>query len=178
MAAFNKLKGYLWDNFVDKKFPANKNKYYFQCLVATVVCLPILMTLSLVSNEVVIVSIASTSFLVFSSPHTERSKARYVLGGYLVGFVVGLFFYLLTLLADKFLPLPPSYLDELFGALAIGVSIFIMLVMDLEHPPASAVALALVINQWNIWTILVTFISLFVLLMAKYLLKNSMIELI
>ena len=36
----------------------------------------------------------------------------------------------------------------LFGGLAVGVSIFVMVITDTEHPPAAAVALGFVISPW------------------------------
>jgi CBS-domain-containing membrane protein len=36
-----------------------------------------------------------------------------------------------------------------FGALATGVAMFLMVITKTEHPPAAAVALGLVLNAWD-----------------------------
>jgi len=41
-----------------------------------------------------------------------------------------------------------------FGAIAVGLSIFIMAVTNTEHPPAAGIALGLLINKWDWMTII------------------------
>lgn len=169
---------FLRENFFDKKFIDNKKKYVLQCLAATGVVYLVLTTLSLIISALVIASIASTSFLVFSAPHSERSKARYIIGGYSVGFLIGAgCFYLMDIFIHHW-PLLKMHMDEIFGALAVGLSIFLMVILDLEHPPASAAALAFVLNQWNIWTIIVTYLALIIIISSRTMLKRYLIELI
>ncbi len=169
---------FLKDHFYDEKFANNKKMYVIQCSIATLIVFFVLMTLSIVSSDLVIASIASTTFIVFAMPHAERAKTRYVIGGYIVGMLMGGMSEALMLLAQDVIPSLQSHFDEIFGALAIGGSIFLMVVLDLEHPPASAVSLALVINTWNIWTLVVTVVSLFILTLSRYLLRHKLIDLL
>lgn len=173
-----RLKTYIYDNFYDKKFSGNKKKYIFQCFAATLIVYFVLTSLSLISSDLVIASIASTSFLVFSAPHSERSKMRYIIGGYTVGFAIGVICYYLMQISIDLLPMLQLNFDEVWGAIAIGLSIFVMVVIDVEHPPASAACLAMVINHWNIWTILVTMVAVFILILSRYLLRPYLIQLI
>ena len=117
-------------------------------------------------------------FTLNCAPIKSRSSAKFVYGGYIVGFSVGCIFYFLSVEAISLLPAYHDHLDELFGALAIGFSIFLMVVVDLEHPPASSASLALVITDWNIWTIFITFIALTFMLLARAWLRPYLIELV
>lgn len=169
---------YLYNNFYDKKFHDNKSQYLFQCLMATVTVFVVLMTLNIISSELIIASIASSAFVVFTMPHKERSRARYLFGGYGIGLAVGLVVYVISHLLIELCPYMLDYRDEIFGAIAVGLSIFFMVVFDLEHPPASAVALAMVINQWNNWTLIVTVVAVSLLVSFRYLLRNKIVDLI
>ena len=42
-----------------------------------------------------------------------------------------------------------------FGSLAISTAMFVMVVTRTEHPPAAALALGLVLNEWNLLTLAV-----------------------
>lgn len=172
------LSSYLYQNFYDKKFALYKKKYILQCLYATLVVYFVLTTISLISSNIVAASIASTSFLIFSAPHAERSKIRYIYGGYLVGFLIGMACYYCMLFFISHFPALHMHFDEVFGGLAVGLSIFLMVIIDVEHPPASAVSLAMVINNWNVWTIVVTFLALIILTLSRRLFRKYLIELV
>jgi len=43
----------------------------------------------------------------------------------------------------------------IFGSLATSVAMFVMVVTRTEHPPAAALALGLVLNEWNLLTLAV-----------------------
>ena len=173
-----KLFLFLYDNFYDKRFEKNKLQYCLQCLIAVLAVFSALMTLNLVSNDLVVASIASTTFVVFTMPHKSRSRVRYVLGGYIIGFLLGMLSYFLSLFFVDTFPIIKNYYDEIFGAIAVGSSIFFMVILNLEHPPASAVSLGMVLNQWNKWTITVTIISITIILLSRHLLRNRLIDLL
>lgn len=54
--------------------------------------------------------------------------------------------------------------DILFGALAVGLAIFGMVITHTEHPPAAGVALSLVVRPWGANTLL--FVATAVLILA------------
>lgn len=122
---------------VNQHYLVNKRKYFFQCTLATIVVLVLLSTLDLISNNLIISSVASTTFVTFTCPHHKLTKARYVIGGYLVGIVVGLLCYYFMLGATNLFGELSGLADELVGAISVGASIFFMTVLNLEHPPGS-----------------------------------------
>ncbi len=84
---------------------------------------------------VAISAMGATAFTVFAMPTAVSAQTRNVIGGHLVGLASGTIFY--------FTPLP--YFIEY--PLAVGIAIFAMVGLDVEHPPAAGTALAVVINE-------------------------------
>lgn len=173
-----KILSYLKTNCYDEKFSNNKKKYIFQCFLATMVAYLVLTALSIISNVIVIASIASTSFIIFAAPHSEQSKARYLIGGYCVGLSVGILCYYLMIFCMKLFPILHVHFDEIFGALAVGISFFLMVIFDFEHAPASSASLALVLNEWDFLTLGITLFAVILLTVARKLLADRLIQLI
>lgn len=178
MKRINFFYTFLYDNFYDKKFHTNKIAYLYQCLLASFIVFIALLLLNFISSELVIASIGSSAFVVFTMPNKQRSKTRYILGGYSVGIFCGISCFYFSIYLLHVFPMLGSYYDELFGAFAVGLSIFCMVIFDLEHPPASAVSLAMVINQWTILTLVVTLAAISVILCFRYLLHKTLIDLL
>jgi CBS-domain-containing membrane protein len=66
----------------------------------------------------------------------------------------------------------------IFGALAVGIAIFLMTITNTEHAPAAGIALGLVINQWSIKTIIFIIVAILWMSMVRKLLKPHLINLI
>jgi len=65
-----------------------------------------------------------------------------------------------------------------FGALAVGIAIFIMAVTNTEHPPGAGIALGLVINPWTWVTIIFIFCAIIWLTSVRKILKPYLMDLI
>ena len=65
----------------------------------------------------------------------------------------------------------------LFGALATGLAMFVMVVTRTEHPPAAALALGLVLNEWSMLTITVVFVGVLALSACKQLVLPVLLDL-
>jgi CBS-domain-containing membrane protein len=110
-------------------------KYYFlQSILATALFSILVIVLGR-EKMVLISTMGATTFIVFAMPNTIPAKRRNVVGGHLIGLASGAIFYFITL--PYFLGYP----------LAVGVAIFFMVALDVEHPPAAGTALAVVINE-------------------------------
>jgi CBS-domain-containing membrane protein len=173
-----KAKKFFYTNFYNQKFSDNKVHYFAQCLSASLVIFFVLMALKVVSDGVIIASIASTTFIVFATPHSRWARLRYVVGGYLVGMLSGAFFYGLLCVIDRFFDFSLPYYEPILGALAVGLSLFLMLFFQVEHPPASALALALTIDEWSAWSLFVTVLALLCLNTYRKWLLPHLIDLI
>ena len=64
-----------------------------------------------------------------------------------------------------------------FGAIAVGVTIFLMAAINCEHPPGVGVSLGLVLNQWNLQTIIFIVFAIIIMLAVKKLLQPYLIDL-
>lgn len=66
----------------------------------------------------------------------------------------------------------------LWGAIAIGLSMFLMVIFNFEHPPATALALGLVTEGYDIRTIIIVFMISGILLLVRRLFRHWLIDLI
>ena len=64
-----------------------------------------------------------------------------------------------------------------FCALSVGLSIFVMVVTDTEHPPAASLSLGLVLN-FNHMAIIVALIGIISLSIIRAVLKPTLVDLV
>ncbi len=65
-----------------------------------------------------------------------------------------------------------------FGALATGLAMFLMVVTKTEHPPAAALALGLVLNEWTLLTLVVVIVGVVALSICKQLVLPILMDLL
>lgn len=157
--------------FIDENFLLNKWKYISQCLIVTFFFWVILLLLDIVVKMAIVASLGATCFIIFTIPHKNASKTSYIIGGYSVGVVVG-GICSLGLYFTHNVPL------GLWGAIAIGLSMFLMVIFNFEHPPATAFALGLVTEGYDARTIIIVFMISTILLLVRKLLRHWLIDLI
>lgn len=131
--------------------------YLYQSFLATVVVLIVLLLLS-AEHAVVIASIGSTAFIVFTMPRSITAAPRRVIGGHLIGLVSG------SLCA--LIPQPTILLSVIVYSLAVGLSILLMVSLDAEHPPAAGTALGVAISGFSPSVAIAVFTSSIVLSLA------------
>jgi len=128
--------------------------YLFQSALAGLSVFLLLVVLHL-RNIVVVASIGSTAFIVFTMPREITAGTRSVIGGHLVGFCCGT----LSALIPASYYFPPA----LGYSFAVGLSILIMVVTDTEHPPAAGTALGVAISGFSTEVLFSLLISVVVL---------------
>ena len=166
-----------WE-FIDQNFKTNKAKYLLQSALATLTIFLVLIFLDVITHTAIIAALGATAFIVFTMPHAYISKMRVLKGGYIIGILIGCLCsyaansHILVFNGNEEL----SYI--IFGGLAVGAATFLMVVTNTEHPPAAGMALGLVLNKWDLKTIIFIFISLTVMVLIKRILKTKMIDLI
>ena len=161
----------------DRKFLQNRTQYIAQCVLSTLVILSVLLILDTVTQTVLIASFGASVFICFTMPHVKSSGPRYLIGGYIVGTVIGGF---VSLIASMVVinTLPADITQIIFGAIATGLAIFCMVITDTEHPPAAALALGFVLNEWEPLTIVVILIGITFISIIKEGSKKYMINLL
>lgn len=163
--------------FFDQHFKDNKAQYIGQCTLATLGVFIILHTLDARSNAALVGSLGASTFIVFVFPQAHNSSPRFLLGGYGVGILFGSLCAWLTGVMAQSGAVP--YISVIhFAALAVGLSIFVMVLTDTEHPPAAGVALGLVLNDCNLHSVLVVAAGIACLTALRTLLRPMMVNLI
>ncbi len=162
----------------DSKFRHNRARYVAQCLLATLTMLAVLLALDSVRQTVLIASLGASTFIVFAMPRSYQSKPRYVLGGYLVGTLAGCSMSVAAIVIAWAGQLELHTAQLIAGTLAAGLSFFLMVLSQSEHPPAAAVALGYVLNDWDGGTILVVLGGATLLCIVKELLRPQLMDLI
>ena len=160
---FNKQK--LKDDTIIYKFKKLWLFYIIQSLLASIALLVIVLVLGR-DKMVVISAMGATAFIVFALPTAASAQTRNVIGGHLVGLVMGSIFYYTSM---------PYYVEY---PLVVGIAIFLMVALDVEHPPAAGTALAVVINEVSINVFVTIMISAVVLSQCRYYLRNQLKDLL
>lgn len=137
--------------------------YLFQSAMASLVLLLILYFLSL-EHVIIAASLGASIFIAFATPHSPFAHPRHILGGHLIGFLCGYILVVPTLL------FPETTL--VMYALSVGCSIFFMVALDAEHPPAAGTALWAVTQRASIQTGVILIVSLLLISAIHYRFKD------
>ncbi len=106
--------------------------YVFQCVLGMFGLCMVMLVLS-AQNIVVVASIGSTIFIIFALPTSINAQPRNVIGGHMIGFLSGSLCHII--------PHQSHVMVIVVYCLAVGISMFVMIITDMEHPPASSTAL-------------------------------------
>jgi len=91
-----------------------------------------------IEHVVVIASIGATAFIIFAMPRNTTANPRRVIGGHVIGLISG------SLVA--LIPHSAAFPSIIVYSIAVGLSMFLMVTLDFEHPPASGTALGVAIT--------------------------------
>jgi len=144
------------------------SSYVFQSGLAALVLAIVFLFLRL-HNAVVIASIGSTAFIVFALPNNIAAQPRNVIGGNVTGLICG------SICA--FIPHETFLVSIVLYSFAVGLSIFLMVLTDTEHPPASGVALGIAMADFSLRTAIAVVASAVILSLAHDLLKEHLRDL-
>lgn len=105
-------------------------------------------------------SLASSSCIVFGKPRLKAAHPLSIVLTYSIAMIVGVSFHFIALLC------PPIYLN-LFSALAVVTTFFVLAWKRLAHPPALGIALVLVLRFSDYLTPLVILFCVAILLVMR-----------
>jgi CBS-domain-containing membrane protein len=152
-------------------------RYALQCGLAGLVVLVLLLVLDAVTQTVLIAALGASAFIAFVVPRSLHSGPRHMIGGYVVGILAGSLMATLNTLIDVSANADHAVM-VIFGAIAISLAMFTMVVTRTEHPPAAALALGLVLNEWSLLTLLVVLSGVIALSVIKQLVLPALLDLI
>ena len=163
---------------IDEHFRRDDLKRYaLQCGLAGLVVLILLLVLDAVTQTVLIASLGASAFIAFAVPRSPHSGPRNMIGGYVVGIFAGI----VMSASHDYLQAAGGWDHAamvLFGALAISLAMFVMVVTRTEHPPAASLALGLVLNDWSFVTLLVVLGGVIILSIAKRIVLPMLLDLV
>jgi len=152
-------------HYFAKMYKMGPRHYLLQTLLSIVVVFIIVLLLKK-ERIVVISAMGATTFIIFAMPKAQSAQTRNVIGGHLVGLAAGTLFYFLEL--PYFISYP----------LAVGLTIFLMLALSVEHAPAAGTALAVVINEVCAEVFVTIMLSALVLSQVRYYLRKYLKDLV
>ena len=165
-------------HWIDPKFSRNRRRYVYQCCAVGMTMVVVLLLLDMVYQAVLIAALASSSMVAFSAPNMRASRPRCLIGGYLVGVLVGCGASLLVVYAADLNYLDEHYIRLLAGALATGLAMFVMVTTDTEHPPAAALALGFVLNEWSLMTVFAVMSGVTLIVLIKEVFRARLVDLL
>ena len=124
----------------DIKIKLYWKNYIYQSSFAAVSVFIIFLILT-IEHAVVVASIGSTAFIVFSMPNSIAATPKRVIGGHMIGFLSGS---LIGIIAHG-----PAFYLALVYAIAVGVTLLGMVVADMEHPPTAGTALGIAMTGYS-----------------------------
>jgi len=143
--------------------------YTIQSVLATIILAGVFAFLTR-QYAVIVASIGASSFIVFAMPKSITAKPQNIIGGHIIGLVTGFLGH--WLVSTTAIPEVIPY------ALAVGLSMFLMVVVDMEHPPASGTALGVAITGFS-WRVAIALIVAVVLLsLSHHFLKKHIRDLV
>lgn len=159
----------------DKNFQRNKSHYLLQSLMATCSLVIILLTLDIAFHTVIIAAFGATSFIVFAMPNQITSNPRRIIGGYIVGIIVGMVFHYIS--NSMYSIISHHAIYSVAVALAVGLSLLLMVLTNTEHPPAADVTLGLVLEGYTFSSLGVILLGVIALVIIKKLMSRWLIDL-
>jgi CBS-domain-containing membrane protein len=152
-----------------REFKALWKNYPYQSFLAAIVVSIIFWVLS-AEEAVIVASIGSKAFIVFTMPSYPTAKSRRVIGGHVVGFLCSV----IGAVVLRSLEISPIVIYSL----VVDISIFLMVVLDVEHAPASGTALGVVISGYFFKVMLAVLTSTLILSLAHHYLKRYLRDLV
>ncbi len=165
----------IWDQHLGSRW---KN-FLLQCGLATVALVLILLVEDAVLRAAIVVAIASTVFTIFVFPNSVVSTPRKVIGGHAIAVVFGsVLSGVLMLPGIDAVSTDVRVVRDVIAALAVGLSILLMVMTDTEHPPAAGTALGLVIHEVSLSAVLFILVSASTLSIVRVILRPKLINLL
>ena len=164
---------FIW-RFLDARVRTHLRSYLLQCVLATLFLVATLLLMDVVLRTAIVVAVASSVFIVFVMPHSVAATPRRVIGGHVVAVVTGGLF---SAVAGAPMDSSRAALDVM-AALAVGLSILVMVATDTEHPPAAGTVLGLVIHGWSLSSVAFILSSVLILSTVRALLGRRLVNLL
>ena len=120
-------------------------------------------------HALIMVSMGATAFIIFAMPRQSTARPKNVIGGHLIGLFSGSL--------CSLIPHTQTLLLTLACALAVGLSISLMVLTRTHHPPASGTALGVVLTGFSTRVALGVLIGALLLSLFHCFLRDRLVDL-
>jgi CBS-domain-containing membrane protein len=159
-------------------------KIFFQCGLVCIMIFILLFSIAM-STNLGVLSVVGASSLVASTvivlifPSSIIASSRDILLGYLLATIMGIIcFSLANEVGNYFHVLFRGEFRIVFAVLAVGVTIFVMIMLRIVHPPALGFAVGLVLDPWNFSILFILITYTLLLCLVKRLLHHQIYDLL
>ena len=124
-------------------------------------------------------SLAASIFIAFTFCASPVSHPKRMILSYFIAIVLGACGYKLGMaigIHDKMLSYMLTF--QIIGGLVVGLTMLMMVLFNLHHPPAAGLALGLVIEHWRISTLFVIIGTILLVSLMKHLLRHRLVSLL
>lgn len=163
---------------IDPKFVRRPLPFLPQPLLGGLAVLLVLNFLNMLEHTALVAALGASTFIAYTRPCSRDATARHLIGGYIVGILCGSLCYSISRT-----PAVYHFLGDLhnariiFGAVAVTLAIFFMVVTDAEHAPATAVALGFCLEKWYLQNVLFILAGIVVIYTVKRLMARTLFDL-
>ncbi len=169
-----------------KSDPSRKWHFVFQISAAVFLMALVLFLMSVGSNSQLLWalgagSLASSIFIVFTLPQSLAAEPRRLIGAYCLAIVIGVLTH--VFLMHLFHAVTAHFILQnlrvfwISSALAMGITMVLMIIFNCQHPPAAGVSIVLVLNIQEYTTVAVILFTAILLALINYFLKDYLINL-
>ncbi|MDR2932168.1 MAG: HPP family protein [Oscillospiraceae bacterium] len=159
----------------NKKTRGHRLRILLQSLAAGCFILIVFMVSDLLGCGAVAASVGASTMIVFAYPNAESSRCRYLIGGYATacaaGFLCNRALYVTPI---EILPLPPYIL---ISALAVFLTVLLMVILDFQHPPAAALTIIITLSDKPVTALVQALVCILLLSGIKFVLRKRLTNL-
>jgi CBS-domain-containing membrane protein len=163
---------------IDEKFKNHKKQFIIQSMMVAGVIAVVMIVMDFISEGVIIASIGASASIAFARPHTKTAGSRYLIGSYIFA-IFGA--WVCSLIMNGLLGVFPDFQKNtalaIFGAIVVGKTVFLTVVTETEHPPASALALGMLISGFSLPRAAESIIAITIIAILRKILKRYMMNL-
>lgn len=152
---YTPVRSSIWHEIIARlSLRGSRVRKVLQSALATASILAILLMLDALSDTTIVATLGASAFVAFVTHESRFSQPRYLIGGYLAGVLSGCLCHSLSVIPTiAHIAVVDQWSHVIFGAIAVGLAILLMLATGTEHPPAAGLALGLVLNGWDYSTV-------------------------
>lgn len=172
---------------IKDRFQSAWFNYIWQPLTAVVFMSIVLFILNALATSSILWAVgagalASSCFVVFGQPFSSNAFPHRIIGGYFIGIGMGGLMRIISeqlyLFQKDFLVSPHFQTMGILAAVTVGLALFFMTLFRLQHPPATGMALVLVLDVRDYKTMFVVFFAATALALLRIVLKKQLIDLV